>query len=103
MDDLRMLIASDEPDIMLFTEVIPKAQKNPIFESQLEIKGYELFKNFNNTDTNLGSCGIRGVAIYVKNNINCKEIKLNNLFRDNICVEISLRKGDKLLCGCIYI
>ena len=102
MDDLRMLIASDEPDIMLFTEVIPKAQKNPIFESQLEIKGYELFKNFNNTDTNLGSSGIRGVAIYVKDNLNCKEIELNSVFWDHVWVEISLKRGDKLLCGCIY-
>ena len=30
MDELRMLIASNEPDIMMFTEVIPKAQKTPI-------------------------------------------------------------------------
>ena len=27
MDELRMLIASNEHDIMMFTEVIPKAQK----------------------------------------------------------------------------
>ena len=38
MDDLLMLIASDEPDIMMLTEVIPKAQINPILETQISIK-----------------------------------------------------------------
>ena len=37
MDELRMLIASNEPDIMMFTEVIPKAQKKPILESPSKI------------------------------------------------------------------
>ena len=60
MDDLLMLIASDEPDIMMLTEVIPKAQINTILETQISIKGYEIFTNFNYTDTNLGSSGIRG-------------------------------------------
>ena len=39
MDELRMLIASNEPDIMMFTEVIPKAQKKPIPESQVKLTG----------------------------------------------------------------
>ena len=60
MDDLLMLIASDKPDIMMLTEVIPKAQINPTLETQISIKGYEIFTNFNYTDTNLGSSGIRG-------------------------------------------
>ena len=54
MDDLLMLVASDEPDIMLFTEMIPKARVN----------------------CNLGASGIRGVGIYIKNNIKCIEANL---------------------------
>ena len=69
MDDLLMLIASDEPD--MFTEVIPKAQINPILETHISIKGYEIFK-FYYTDTNLGSSAIRGAAIYVKENLICR-------------------------------
>ena len=102
MDELRMQIASDDPDIMLFTEVIPKAQKNPISETQMIIKGYEIYKNFEYSDTNLGASGIRGVAIYVKDYINCKEIKFQSVFDDHVWIEISLRNGDNLLCGCIY-
>ena len=102
MDDLLMLIASDEPDIMMLTEVIPKAQINPTLETQISIKGYEIFTNFNYTDTNLGSSGIRGVAIYVKENLICREIKFRGIFEDHVWVEISLKNKDALLCGCIY-
>ena len=39
-DDLLMLIANDEPDILILTEVIPKAQSNPITFSRLTLPGY---------------------------------------------------------------
>ena len=58
MDDLRMQIASDEPDIMLFTEVISKAQENPISEAQMKIEGYEIYKSFEYSDTNVGAPSI---------------------------------------------
>ena len=32
MEDLKMMIGPQEPDILLFTEVIPKAQQKPIDE-----------------------------------------------------------------------
>ena len=53
-DDLEMLIADKKPHIMLFTEVIPKAQQNPIEESQIKIDGYEHYLNFNFNDADLG-------------------------------------------------
>ena len=102
MEYLKARIASDEPDIMLFNEVIPKAQKNSIAETQVDINGYQVFKNFNYDDENLGASGIRGVAIYVKENITCEEIKLQSPFRDHVWIEISLKNNDKLLCGCVY-
>ena len=102
MEELKAQIAEKAPDIMLFTEVIPKAQKNPIHETQVEIDGYQLFKNFNYTDTNLGASGIRGVAIYVKEGISCEEIKLQSTLSDQVWVKISLKNNDKLLCGCVY-
>ena len=100
IDDLHMLIASEKLDIIVFTEVIPKAL--PILETQMKITGYDMYKKFNNTDTNLGASGIRSVAIYVKDNMNCKEIKMKNMFGDHVSVEINLRKDDRLHCGCIY-
>ena len=62
-----MMIGSQEPDILLFTEVIPKAQQEPIDEAQLNVNGYNLYCNFDNTKDR--TSGIRGVAIYIKENI----------------------------------
>ena len=99
-----MFIAFDEPDIIMITEVIPKAQKHPIADSQLEINGYNVYTNFSNTESNLGSSGIRGVAIYIKNDIMCKEVTIlgTDEYKDQIWIEITLFNEDKLLCGCIY-
>ena len=101
-NSLKAQIAEKSPDIMMFTEVIPKAQKNPVSETQVEIEGYQLFHNFNFTDENLGASGIRGVAIYVKENIPCEEVKLQSSLCDHVWVKISLVNYDKLLCGCVY-
>ena len=102
MEDLQMLIASNKPDIMFFTEVIPKAQVNPIFKSQVELKGYDVYTNFNFTDSNIGALGIRGTSIYVRVDIKSTEVKIKSVFRDHIWIEINLKKGDSLLCGCMY-
>ena len=96
------MICDRKPDLMLFTEVIPKAQQNPIHETQIKIEGYQHFPNFNFTDSNLGASGIRGVIVYVKNNISCKEVKAKTTYKDHVWVELSLGKGDSLLCGCVY-
>jgi len=42
-DDLLMQIADSPPDIILITEVIPKAQTNPIDEARLNIPGFNMF------------------------------------------------------------
>ena len=97
-----MLIADRKPDIMLFTEVIPKAQQNPIHETQIKIDGYEHYPNFNFTDSNLGASGIRGVVVYVKDSISCKEVKPASSYRDHVWVELCLGKNKNLLCGCVY-
>ena len=102
MEDLKMVIASENPDIMMFTEVIPKAQKNPIFEAQLTVPGYVPYINFNCSDQNLGASGKRGVAIYVRANIPSNEIRLKTAHEDQIWVQIKLKGDDCLLCGCVY-
>ena len=95
MDDLAMLIAVIEPDIMLFTQVIPKAQKHPIQETQVKLKVYNIYTNFKYTDGNLGSLGMRGVAIYVKDNIKCDEVKSKNEYADEVWVELGLGHNDR--------
>ena len=87
---------------MLFTEVIPKAQKNPILESQMNITGYDCYVNFNFTDSDLGASGKRGVAVYVKSDIQSDEVTFETPYEDHVWVKIKLRGNDSLLCGCIY-
>ena len=98
-----MLIADGNPDVIMITEVIPKAQKNPIPDVLLNIEGYELYKNFKEVDSNLGASGRRGVAIYVMSILICEEITTEiALHNDQVWIEIDLRGNDKLLCGCVY-
>ena len=95
-DDLVTFIAGDEPDTIMITEVIPKAQIKPIeaqllhlesydiimitevipkaqikpIEAQLlHLESYDVYVNFDESATNLGDSGIRGVAIYVKEDL----------------------------------
>ena len=95
-------VATTMPDIIMFTGFIPTSQKKAIIGTQVKITGCNIYNNVNYIDANLGTSGIRGVAIYVKNNLKCDEVKLNSNFDDNVWVEISLRSKDILLCGCIY-
>lgn len=90
IEDLKSLISDDEPDIILLTEIIPKAQKNVIHESQLNITGYETHVNFKFTEEELGSSGKRGVAIYVKDNLECEDIKFDTIYDDHLWVEVKL-------------
>jgi exonuclease III len=102
MEDLRALISNVYPDLLIITEVIPKAQRNPIPEPLMNIDGYEKFTNFKFTEELLGTSGRRGVAIYVNNKLETEVVNLNSDYEDHLWVEIKLRNKDTLLCGCIY-
>ena len=82
VEDLKALIANDEPDILLLTEVIPKAQRNEIHEALLNLPGYEVFVNFSSSEKNLGASGKRGVAIYVKDSLEAEEVKFQTVYAD---------------------
>ena len=101
IDDLKMMISTDDPDILLLTEVIPKAQKNEIFESQLHLSGYKMYVNFDLAELDLGSSGKRGVAIYTKDYIRADIVKMTTEYNDHLWVDINL-KGEHLLCGVVY-
>ena len=60
-EDLLVMISVDKPHIIILTEVIPKAQINPIPLSQLAIPGYNFYVNF---DYNVGKLGQRGIIVY---------------------------------------
>ena len=102
MDDLKLAFENNDPDLVLITEVIPKAQKNPIHEPLLSISGYNVFTNFKFDEPDLGCSGKRGIAVYIRNSIDCDQIVLEKCYDDHLWVEIKLRSNEKLLCGCIY-
>ena len=96
-------IAGDEPDIIMITEVIPNAQINPI-EAQLLPFG-SIYVNFDESATNLGASGIRGVAIYVKEDLYVTDFTDHlwvEIMAFKAMVEIHLSRNDSILCGCIY-
>ena len=69
-DELIKFIVNDEPNIIMIAEVIPKAQVYSIEAVSLELPGYSFHPNFESSDSNLDVSGIRGVAIYVKEDLN---------------------------------
>ena len=73
-EDFLMFLQGSYTDIMI-TEMIPKQQKNKIPLVMLHLEGYDMYINFNPEDENLGTTGIRGTGIYVKNGLYSIEIK----------------------------
>ena len=102
-DELLMEIAGKEPSIMLITEVIPKAQLQPIDPARLAMPGYKVYTNFNPTDTGLGNSGLRGICVYVADGLPCCEITFpGSEFSEQLWVRIKLQGGDSLTVGCVY-
>ena len=97
------MIAGNEPDVIMITEMIPKSQTNPIAPALLHLDGYEPHFNFDLKKDNLGGSGIRGVAIYTRLSLTVREIDLlpEDNFKDHIWVEI-MSVDTPILAGCIY-
>ena len=98
-----MEIAGKEPDIIMLTEVIPKAQLAPIHPALLDIPGFTCLTNFEPSQPALGSSGMRGICIYTSLKINAREVSFpENIFKEQLWVKIDLVGADFLLVGCIY-
>ena len=101
-EDLCMMITGEEPDVMILTEVIPKAQVLPIAPALLAIDGYTLFTNFNPAGSHLGASGQRGIAIYVADKMHASVATFDCPFQEQLWVTIQLLGADTLMIGCIY-
>ena len=102
-DQLSMLIAGDEPDIIIINEVIPKAQVHPIPSALLSIAGYNTYTNFNSRQANLGSSGIRGICVLVKVELYASEYSFHGEdFEEHLWLRVKLKSSDSLIVGCIY-
>lgn len=102
-DLLMMEIVGNEPDLILITEVLPKAQVQPIPPARLEIPGYSVNMNFEPGARNLGTSGKRGICIYVAKHLSASEVELSaSSFNEHLWVRVKLQGSNSLLAGCIY-
>ena len=102
-DELLMAISDSKPDIIVLTEVIPKAQRHPIDLAIISIPEYILHVNFDPNRTGLGPSGKRGIGIYTSNRLRATEISFENTnFEEQLWISIRLRNHDLLLLGGIY-
>ena len=98
-----MKIAGDEPDVMLVSEVIPKAQIAPLSAALLDMPGYSMYPSFDPQQPRLGPSGLRGVCIFIKNNLQVSELSFGLYAHvENVWLQLSLKGNDRLLIGCLY-
>ena len=98
-----MRITGNEPDILLLTEVIPKAQVSPIDAALLSIPGYHMFASFDLSQERLGTSGQRGICIYVKDQLNTRTVTFCEAeLIEQLWISVLLKGSDKLVIGCLY-
>jgi len=100
-DDLQLFIAGDEPDIIIITEILPKA---PSFVSDalLSLPGYTSYFNFNCGSVQSSSTRQRGVGIYITDTLSATRITFPSEFEEHLWISLKLRGSDVLTVGCIY-
>jgi exonuclease III len=93
---LQTVTSPHNVDIICITKYAPKNTTIPVQESELQIKGYDMF-------TNVDKCK-RGVIIYTKKELKAvpSKIELKCDFEENSWCEIKLKGSDRLLVGCVY-
>ena len=102
VDDLKMVIAGNEPDLILITEILPKSHCNSLSAARLSLPSYQSFFNFDPDSPQLiqHQCG---VGIYVSDKFSVSEVPFSeSLFYEHKWIKIKLRGNDSLLVSCIY-
>ena len=89
-DDLCMAITNKEPDVILITEVLPKAHCHTISKAGLSLQCYTIFTNINFDSSKTD--GIRGVAIFVSRKLSASEVNFaEDNFKNHLWIKIHLR------------
>ena len=98
-----MEIAGCEPDVIIITEVIPKAQLLPLSLAIFTLDGYRTYLNFDPTIPRLGARGIRGLCIFIKNELQCLPFETSpTVNAESLSLHIPLQGSDSLLLGAVY-
>ena len=102
MDDLSTLIAGEEPDLILITEILPKCCVNSLSAARLALNGYQSFFNFD-PDSQQTPQSLHGVWIYISNKLLVSEVTFDGYpHHEHIWISVKLMGQDQLLVGCIY-
>ena len=102
-EDLCMCITNNEPDVILITEVIPKAQVCPIDPALLTVPGYHMYANFDLSQARLGASGQRGICIYVKDLLKTSLKSFCDVeLVEQLWIQVQLEGADLLVIGCLY-
>ena len=102
-EELLMLIANDNPDLIIITEVIPKAQVNPIPLSRLNIDGFNFIQTLIITFQILGTSGKHGIIIYVSDSLASLQTSVSDVaFEEQLWIRFDLPRKYVLFVGCIY-
>ena len=101
-DELLTIVDDVKPDLVLLTEVIPKAQILPIGLPNISIPGFLLFTNFDPDLPHLGKSGYRRLAIYVADYLHPTQVTYHSVFKEHLWTSISLDNTENLLIGNIY-
>lgn len=95
LGEIKYKIQLHKPLIVAICEVKPK-NKSEIKASEYNILGYTLYPVNLENDTG------RGIAVFVKNEINSSICSIESKFREAVLLEIKLKGGDCLSFSCIY-
>ena len=90
MDDLSTLIAGDEPDLILISEILPKHCVSSLSAARLALDGYQSFFNFD-PDSQQTPQSMRGVGIYVSNKLLVSEVTFDGYsHHEHVWISIKL-------------
>ena len=95
-DELMATIKVNNPHIIMLTEIKPKNSRFCVKSSEFKIHGYNLFTN------NLQIKTTRGIAIYIKTDLEVWEYDIKIKYNEALWLKIKTNRSDYLLLGCVY-
>lgn len=103
LDELKLRVSIESPDIVVLVESIPKAQRKPLSVANFSIgQEFQMYLNFDPTIVNLGSSGKRGVIVYVHASVKSSLVNIDMKTVEGIWIEVALQASEKLLIGAMY-
>ena len=103
IDELHLRVEDSEPDVVVLTECIPKAQMRELTHSCFTVgEYYTPYLNFDPNQAGLGVSGRRGIVILVRSGLSPTEISFPGIFQESLWLKMKLANHDSLLIGAVY-